>query len=96
MQNNSRLIIVSNRLPVRKVRVNGKNIFTQSDGGLVSALNSYSSNQAQPQIFLEKTWIGAADFSEETRARAVAKGPLDSFYQVLPIFIDKPIFNKQL
>src|ERR1043165_3762121 len=56
----SRLILVSNRLPLKATKQDGKTIFTESDGGLVSALKSYFEKNNDGR-FAERFWVGAAD-----------------------------------
>jgi trehalose 6-phosphate synthase/phosphatase len=95
MRNKSRLILVSNRLPIKKSRVAGKNLFVESDGGLVSALNSYFTNPDYEDAFGEKVWIGAADFSEASWIRnASKKRQASSSYDIVPIFIEEKTFSK--
>lgn len=90
---NSRLIVVSNRLPLKATKRDGKTVFTESDGGLVSALKSYFEKNTGGQ-FEERFWVGAADFTQKKWERAVAKGALSSTYTIEPIFIDEKTYDK--
>ncbi len=88
-----RLILVSNRLPLKAVKQDGKTVFTESDGGLVSALKSYFEKNTDER-FEEKFWVGAADFTEKKWKKAVSSGKLSSTYQIEPIFFEEKVFNK--
>ena len=61
----SRLIFVSNRLPVQLTERAGKISIKTSDGGLVSAAKSYFEKIQHHVDFTEMIWVGAADFSED-------------------------------
>jgi len=91
--NNSRLIVVSNRLPLKITKQDGKSVFSEADGGLVSALKSYFEKSPEGQ-FTEKYWIGAADFPEKKWKKASSSGKLSSSYTIEPIFVDEKVFNK--
>jgi trehalose 6-phosphate synthase/phosphatase len=91
--NNSRLIVVSNRLPLKISKQNGKTVFSDADGGLVSALKSYF-HKSPASDFSEKFWVGAADFTEKSWKKAVSGGKLSSSYTIEPIFIDEKVFDK--
>lgn len=86
----SRLILVSNRLPVQATKVEGKIVLTESDGGLVSAVKSYF-DTAQAQ-FTEKLWVGACELTEAKWTKASAEC-LSSSYTLVPVFIDKKTFD---
>jgi trehalose 6-phosphate synthase/phosphatase len=92
-ENVSRLILVSNRLPLKAVKQDGKTVFSESDGGLVSALKSYFEKNTDDR-FGKKYWVGAADFTEQKWQRAVKAGKLTSTYKIEPLFIDEKIFDK--
>lgn len=89
----SRLILVSNRLPLKATKQDGKTVFTESDGGLVSALKSYFEKNTDSR-FDEKYWVGSADFTEKKWLRATKKGELSSTYKIEPIFIEEKIFDR--
>ncbi|HMJ71529.1 MAG TPA: bifunctional alpha,alpha-trehalose-phosphate synthase (UDP-forming)/trehalose-phosphatase [Cyclobacteriaceae bacterium] len=89
----SRLILVSNRLPLKATKQDGKTVFTESDGGLVSALKSYF--EKKPDLeFGEKYWVGAADFTEIKWKKASSGGKLSSSYIIEPLFIEPKVFDK--
>lgn len=91
--NDSRLIVVSNRLPIKTTKQDGKTAFMESDGGLVSALKSYF--EKKPELgFKEKYWVGAADFTEKKWKKASSGGKLSSSYIIEPIFIESKVFDK--
>lgn len=87
----SRLILVSNRLPLQLVKKNGKVTIKQSDGGLVTALKSYFEQDPAHDAFEQKIWIGAADFPEK-RWLNVEEQTTD--FKIEPLFIDPKIYNK--
>jgi trehalose 6-phosphate synthase/phosphatase len=88
-----RLIIVSNRLPIKKVVKQGKAHFSESDGGLVSALRSYC-EKGNGDRFGETIWIGAADFPRRQWEKFCASGNSASTYVIEPLFIEDQIFNR--
>jgi trehalose 6-phosphate synthase/phosphatase len=92
-ENKPRLIIVSNRLPVKKVVRQGKAHFAESDGGLVSALRSYC-EKGNSDKFEETIWIGAADFPRKQWEKFCASGRSASTYITEPLFIEEQVFNK--
>ena len=87
----SRLILVSNRLPVQLVEKNGKVAVKQSDGGLVTALKNYFEQESTKDTFEQKVWVGAADFSEKRWSKY--QQPCQEF-KIEPLFIDPKIYNK--
>jgi trehalose 6-phosphate synthase/phosphatase len=92
-KNTSRLILVSNRLPLKAAKQDGKTILTESDGGLVSALKSYFEKNVDSQ-FDEKFWVGTADFSEKRWISATSKASPSSTYKIEPIFLEEKTFDK--
>src|SRR5688572_1502175 len=92
-QSKSRLIIVSNRLPVKRVVRQGKVHFTESDGGLVSALNSYF-DKTQENQFSETIWVGAADFTRKNWESYRSSGSAGAAYSIVPLFIEERTFNR--
>ncbi len=89
----SRLIVVSNRLPLKVSKRNGKTEFIESDGGLVSALKSYF-DKSDVDEFGDKFWVGAADFPEKKWKKAASSGALSSSYIIEPIFFEEKTFDK--
>src|SRR5688500_7104599 len=88
----SRLILVSNRLPLQLVEKDGEITIKQSDGGLVTALKSYFEQESEHDTIQLKILLGAADFSEKRWAK-VAQQP-GSDFTIEPIFIDQKVYNK--
>jgi trehalose 6-phosphate synthase/phosphatase len=88
-----RLVLVANRLPVQATRVDGKITFTESDGGLVSAVKSYFES-AKEARYSEVLWVGAADFPEKTWKQFSVSGNGASAYTVVPIFVEKKTFDR--
>ena len=87
----SRLILVSNRLPIQVAEKNGKITMKQSDGGLVTVLKNYFEQESTKDSFNQKIWVGAADFPEKRWLKL--KHHADDF-KIEPIFIDAKIYNK--
>jgi trehalose 6-phosphate synthase/phosphatase len=87
----SRLILVSNRLPLQLVEEDDKVTIKQSDGGLVTALKSYFEEESTKGTFQQKIWVGAADFPEK---RWLKLDQNNSDFKVEPLFMDKKIYNK--
>lgn len=93
--NSKRLIIVSNRLPFNLVRHNNRTELKESDGGLVSALKSYfDMSNDQHQTFSSVVWIGSAEFNEKSWENLNKKKLHEIAYTVVPIFIEKKVYNK--
>lgn len=92
-ENHGRLIVVSNRLPLKATKRDGRTMFTESDGGLVSALKSYFEKH-EDHSYSSRLWVGAADFPEKKWSKAKASGNLSSSYEVVPLFIDEKVFDK--
>src|SRR5215216_5559575 len=89
----AKLILVSNRLPLKKIKVDGKTSFAESDGGLVSSLKSYF-ERAEHDRFGEKIWVGAADFSEQKWKKFTKTNQASSAYKIEPLFVDDKVFGK--
>lgn len=80
-----RIIIVSNRLPYRIEKKNGKFELIQSSGGLVSAIKSISGEK-------HIIWVGAADFKEETWEEYKKSAPMPAIH-IVPVFLNKKTEN---
>lgn len=80
-----KIIIVSNRLPYRIERKNGKFELLQSSGGLVSAIQSVSKEN-------HIIWVGAADFKEDLWEEFIKTTPLPEI-NIVPLFLNKKIEN---
>lgn len=90
-ESSSRLILVSNRLPVQLVEHEGNVTIKQSDGGLVTALKSYFDEESTNDSFEDKIWVGAADFPEK---RWLKLQQHNSDFKIEPLFIEQKIYNK--
>jgi trehalose 6-phosphate synthase/phosphatase len=80
----NKLIIVSNRLPFKIERKNGRLEIRQSSGGLVSAMDSAIRSAGKC------IWVGAADFDEELWREYLAQDGR-SRIAIRPIFIEKKV-----
>ena len=90
-----RLIIVSNRLPFQLIKKNNQLEIKESDGGLVSALQSYFQNTSSGKTAFEATlWIGSAEFSEANWDKLDKQKLQHLAYTVDPVFVDKKVYNK--
>jgi trehalose 6-phosphate synthase/phosphatase len=90
-RSSSRLILVSNRLPIQLAEKDGKVLIKQSDGGLVTALKSYFDQESTKDTFKEKIWVGAADFPEKRWAKLQHT---DCDFKIVPLFIEPKVYNK--
>lgn len=91
-KHSSRLILVSNRLPIKKTIRDGRVTFWESDGGLVSAIKSYFEKNPNLMGFTEIIWVGAADFSEKRWDQNRPDGKFN--YKIEPIFIEERMYGK--
>lgn len=89
-----RLILVSNRLPFSLEEVKGRIELRASDGGLVSALQSYFGRASGQFIFKDRFWLGSADFPERRWQRFQQEGGAGQDFQILPLFIESRTYNK--
>ena len=90
-RSSSRLILVSNRLPIQLAEKDGKVFIKQSDGGLVTALKSYFDQESTKDTFQEKIWVGAADFPEKRWAKLERT---EAAFEIVPLFIEPKVYNK--
>lgn len=89
----SRLIFVSNRLPVQLTERAGKISVRVSDGGLVSAAISYFEKIQHHADFTEMIWVGAADFSEDRWNRYQDGKHKENSFTIEPIFVPSKEYN---
>jgi trehalose 6-phosphate synthase/phosphatase len=80
-----RIIIVSNRLPYRIEKKNGRYELKQSSGGLVSAIKSISNKH-------KIVWVGAANFKEELW-EDYKKSNISHEINIVPLFLNKKTEN---
>ena len=89
-----RLLIVSNRLPLNGVQKNGKLIFEQSAGGLVSGLSAYldllKSTSAQDVEYVWIGWPGITVSSEMQPEITSVLGDLNAS----PVFLSEDAMDK--
>ena len=90
-RSSSRLILVSNRLPIQLAEKKGEVQIKQSDGGLVTALKSYFDQESTKDSFQEKIWVGAADFPEKRWEKLERK---ETDFKIVPLFIEPKVYNK--
>ena len=90
-RSNSRLVLVSNRLPIQLAEKDGKVFIKQSDGGLVTALKSYFDQESTKDAFEEKIWVGAADFPEKRWAKLDRS---EADFKIVPLYIEPKVYNK--
>lgn len=83
----SRLLIVSNRLPLT-VENNEEGVFVrQSSGGLVSAIKSYFDRpDKQGYAYQEKVWIGSMNATPEEWDTAKSSFDPSESFRVVPLF----------
>lgn len=79
----SRLVIVANRLPVAVLRVDGKLVFTHSNGGLATAMKSLS---AENQIWVGWPGIASDDLTRTEKAQITKELKKTN---CLPVFLTK-------
>jgi trehalose 6-phosphate synthase/phosphatase len=90
----SRLILVSNRLPFQLLETEEKITLKQSDGGLVTALNSYFQEGSNRDVFTQKIWLGSADFPPARWEKFQQQEASAETFSILPIFMDSRVYNK--
>lgn len=91
----SRLLILSNRLPVTIKSEKDKFKITNSSGGLVSAVSSYISHAGakNPEQFSEKLWVGIPGCSEQVwNAAQQHMEPADFGY--MPVFVSPRVYDQ--
>jgi len=89
-----RLVIVSNRLPVTVNEHNGKLVFQESAGGLVSGINSYlESLKKSPEKKWDYLWIGWPGLAVEQGGKA--RGIFAKIRSILSFFVRKLKIGKK-
>lgn len=90
----SRLIIISNRLPVSIDNTGEDVVVRQSSGGLVSAIKSYlEGEQKKSSHFIETVWLGSVDATEEDWNLAADMQALQDDFTVEPVFLRKDLYD---
>src|SRR5688572_18105202 len=93
MTEQARLILVSNRLPLKSAPKGSRKLFVESDGGLVSSIKSYFEQGDAQESYSEKIWVGVADFTE-ARWEKFSEQPQDLSYHIEPLFVDESVYSK--
>lgn len=90
----SRLILISNRLPVSIDKVGTDVVVRPSSGGLVSAIKSYLEGAATNTQHFETTiWIGSVDATEEDWNLINDMQALQGNFVVAPVFTVKETYD---
>lgn len=91
----TRLLIVSNRLPITVEQNQGEFVFKASSGGLVSGISSVLSSLTQSKIPAEDhLWIGWPGVEvPEPQQEAVSKR-LKSLFKATPVFVAEAMMNR--
>ncbi|CAG8644408.1 15036_t:CDS:2 [Acaulospora morrowiae] len=84
--NITRLLVVSNRLPVTVTKVNEEYTFKMSSGGLVSALSGLKK-------MMSFTWIGWPGISIPEGERKIVTTKLEA-HSCLPVFVDDDLADR--
>ena len=85
---------MSNRLPFTIDSANERPQIIAGSGGLISAVNSFTSNNLDiPKHFSKTFWVGTPECSHDTWTKAQHLIPASSF-ECLPVFINKVMFDK--
>lgn len=90
---NSKLFIISNRLPLTIEQSDQGIQLRQSSGGLISAIGAYLGNSGQG-AFSEQIWVGFPDCNNEIWQRAMVENELQTDYTYLPIFIGEEVYQR--
>lgn len=93
----SRLIIISNRLPIQIKEGTDTVTVITSSGGLVSSIKSYLQRRTndEPDAFGEVLWIGTLDISEKRsqKLQLEQKLPAEDF-RLLPVYMSASQWDK--
>jgi trehalose 6-phosphate synthase/phosphatase len=90
----SRLIIISNRLPVSIDKAGDDVVVRPSSGGLVSAIKSYLEGAGKDaRLFQNTIWIGSVDASEEDWKLITDMQALQGNFEVEPVFVEKKTYD---
>jgi len=89
--NKGRLIIISNRLPIKIEKKGNEVTFEQTSGGLVSAMVSFLENSVDGD-FKENIWVGFPDCSSSVWKSGLKQMPKGTF-QFAPVFLAKENYN---
>ncbi|KAI5180171.1 trehalose 6-phosphate synthase [Nematocida sp. AWRm80] len=81
-----RIIVVSNRLPLKVVKENGEYKYTPTSGGLVTGLNCAKET-------MNFVWVGCLDGIPEEDQDKI-KEVCEKEYQFIPVFVEKERYSK--
>jgi trehalose 6-phosphate synthase/phosphatase len=85
-----RLVVVSNRLPFTVSIEDGRAVFRESAGGLVTGLSAYiESRKRSPAPSPEHVWVGWPGASVPAELRAELKREALARYQSYPVFLSE-------
>ncbi|HUQ96324.1 MAG TPA: bifunctional alpha,alpha-trehalose-phosphate synthase (UDP-forming)/trehalose-phosphatase, partial [Chitinophagaceae bacterium] len=90
----SRMIIISNRLPISIERSGDDVVVRPSSGGLVSAIKSYLEGTAnKDQHFENSIWLGSIEATEEDWNLITDMDALRGDFNVEPVFLEKEKYD---
>src|SRR6476659_4496421 len=90
----SRLILISNRLPISIDKTDEDVIVRPSSGGLVSAIKSYLEGASKENKLFETTiWVGSVDATPEDWDLSTDMQALQGEFTVEPVFVEKEIYE---
>lgn len=81
-----KVFVVSNRLPLKVTKKDGKYVYAPTSGGLVTGLNCAKNE-------IDFLWVGTLDSIPEEDREKVRKHCV-SEYGFYPVFVDKEVYNK--
>src|SRR5438309_4830294 len=92
--NMSRLIIISNRLPISIDKTDETVVVRPSSGGLVSAIKSYLEGAGKKaQLFENAMWIGSVDATQEDWNLITDMQALQGDFTIEPVFVEKETYD---
>lgn len=92
----SRLIIISNRLPIQFREKNGTRSLSTSSGGLVSSIISYLEHSSSATNLRAKkpVWIGSPDLAEKKFNQFISNLSTESeAFELQPVFLPESVKN---
>jgi len=90
----SRLMIISNRLPVSIDKTDDAVVMRPSSGGLVSAIKSYLEGAGKEvQLFETAMWIGSVDATPEDWNLVTDMQALQDDFSIEPVFVEKKSYD---
>src|SRR3970282_2491513 len=85
-----RLVVVSNRLPFNVSIEDGRFVFRESAGGLVTGLSAYiESRKRAPVPSPEHVWVGWPGSTVAAQLRAELKREAQARFQSHPVFLSE-------